>query len=119
MIDMTACCGCTCGLPGCASRPGRRFGRAGITVHGVASGYDRGCRCRECTAANTKSKQARRARRNAETRDRAVQHGSRWTVEEIATTARTDLTDYEVALLIGRTLLSVKAARRRRGITAR
>lgn len=107
-------CECTCGKPGCASRPGR-INRAGLTVHGTPDGYNRGCRCDECRAAASVKKSARFARRNAKTREQATNHGGRWTEAELVTAARADLTDYEAAQLLGRTMQAVKRARQRHG----
>ena len=113
---MTDHCECTCGKPGCASRPGPRPNRAGLTVHGTPDAYARGCRCDACAAAAIAKKDARFQRRNAATRDQATSHGGRWTSAELEIAAREDLTDYEAGLLLGRTMQAVKRARQRRGI---
>lgn len=108
-------CTCTCGKPGCASSPGR-INRAGLTVHGTPDGYSRGCHCEDCTAAAIAKRDARFARRNGETRTSATSHRRPWTEADLATIARPDLTDYEAARLVGRTMQAVKRARQRYGI---
>ena len=54
----------TCGFIPCTTRSGRDGGARtiGTMTHGTRSGYNRGCRCRQCTDANSAASRTRRER---------------------------------------------------------
>lgn len=104
-------CECQCGRWGCASQPGKRVKRSGVTVHGLPSGYSNGCRCDACTSAHTAKAVRQRNRANSKSRERAVKNGQPWTGPELETVVREDLTAAEAAALLGRTLKAVKNMR--------
>lgn len=79
--------------------------------HGTFMKYIDGCRCDPCVsvAAQKRNRQAKRA--NSETLETATNHYKQWTGPELEIAARADLTARQVAVMLGRTLKSVKGIR--------
>ena len=103
-------CACTCGLLGCASRPGRTV-RMGVTVHGSESGYRYGCRCAPCTTAMTKATVEQQRQVNLLTLRTATHHREPWTGPQLEIALRGDLSAREAALMLGRSRQAVKHIR--------
>jgi hypothetical protein len=87
--------------------------------HGLNGYNNYGCRCPLCSDANAQrtlqvadTAHATTRRRNAESRDRASQHGQPWTTKDLDLVVSSDLPAPDLAAMLGRTVAAVREARR-------
>lgn len=79
--------------------------------HGTLRCYQAGCRCELCTPLNRTKRNRQAARANAATLETATNHYKQWTGPEMEIAAREDLTAREAAVMLGRSMKSVKGMR--------
>lgn len=83
--------------------------------HGSSAKYALGCRCDKCVA----SMANRRRKANEKTQSKAHHFGDEWTSAELEIAARPDLTESEVAHVLGRTLYAVRTKRQQIAVDPR
>jgi hypothetical protein len=103
-------CACTCGKLFCSSRRDRPVERR---PHGNAARYKAGCRCEECTAAETTRTNMLKEARQSRTLDSTKKGGQMWTGPELEIATREDLTIEQAAVKLGRTYRAVQNMRRK------
>jgi hypothetical protein len=83
-----------------------------VRSHGEGRTYQHGCRCEACMAARAAEKLKQQYQYQDASSDKATRHRAEWTGPELEIAARTDLSNREVAAMLGRTFFAVNAKRK-------